>query len=175
MYLMAESPTRQQILTARIVIVLLFALALAGVLVHGFIPDVERAWRNIAARPGGPMTFRFVLQPTMAAIAAGRDGIKDARTGRWPYLWILVHDPAQRMSRLNEGLISTVRIILLGLVMDTVYQVAILKTFYPGEAAVVALVLAFLPYLILRGPINRAARRLFALRSTAVAKGKTGP
>lgn len=170
---MAESPTRRQILTARIVIVLLIVLAFVGVLIHGLVPDVERAWRNIAARPGGPMTFRFVLQPTMAAIAAWRDGIKDARTGRWPYLWTMVHDPGQRMSRLNEGLISTARIILLGLVMDAIYQVAILRTFYPGEAVIVALVLAFLPYLILRGPINRAARRLLALRSTAAAQGKT--
>jgi len=170
---MAESPTRRQILTARIVIALLVVLILAGALIHGVIPDVERVWRNMAARPGGPMTFRFVLQPTMAAIAALRDGIRDARTGRWPYLWTLVNDPARRMGRLNEGLISTARIILLGLVMDAIYQVAELNIFHPGEAVVVALVLAFLPYLILRGPIARAARWFFALRSTAADRGKT--
>lgn len=174
MRLMAESPTRGQILTARIVIVLFFVLALAGILFHGFIPDVERVWRNMAARPGGPITFRFVLQPTMAAIAALRDGIRDARTGRWPYLWTLVNDPARRMSRLNEGVISTARIMLLSLVMDAIYQVTVLRTFYPFEAVIVAVLLAFLPYLILRGPIARAARRLFALRSTAIG-GNTGP
>lgn len=171
MRLMAESPTRRQILTARIVI----ALALVGVLVHGFIPDVEGAWRNIASRPDGPMTFRFVLQPTMAAIAAWRDGIKDAGAGRWPYLWTMVQDPAQRITRLNEGLIATARIIVLALVMDAIYPVAIFRAFYPAEAVIVALVLAFLPCLIVRGPINRAARRLFALRQTAAAQGKTGP
>ena len=114
---MAESPTRRQILTARIVIVLLIMPALVGVLVHGFIADVERAWRNIATRPGGPMTFRFVLQPTMAAIAALCDVIKDARTGCWPYLWTVVHDPAQGMSQSDDGLLSTARIVLLGLVV----------------------------------------------------------
>jgi hypothetical protein len=31
------------------------------------------------------MTFRFMLQPAMAAIAAFRDGIGDARLGRLPY------------------------------------------------------------------------------------------
>ncbi len=172
---MAESPTRRQILTARIVIVLLILPARVCVLVHGLIPDVERAWRNIAAQPGGPMTFRFVRQPTMAAIAALRDGIKDARTGRWPYLWTVVHDPAQGMSRLDEGLLSTARIIPFGLVGDATYHVAILRTFYPGEKVIVALVLAFLPYLILRDPINRAARRPLALSSTAAVQGKTGP
>ena len=32
------------------------------------------------------MTFRFVLQPAMAAVAALRDGVNDARLGRAPYL-----------------------------------------------------------------------------------------
>ena len=32
------------------------------------------------------MSFRFILQPLMAAIAAFHDGAKDARLGREPYL-----------------------------------------------------------------------------------------
>ena len=32
------------------------------------------------------------------------------------------------------------------------------KTFYPGEAAIVAVLLAFIPYLLLRGPFARLAR-----------------
>ena len=42
--------------------------------------------------------------------------------------------------------------------MDVIYQLVVLKTFYPGEAVIVAIVLAFVPYLILRGPIARIAR-----------------
>ena len=60
------------------------------------------------------MTFRFILQPVMAAIAALLDGIKDARTGWSPYLWTLLTNSAGRGVRLHEGLISTARIILLG-------------------------------------------------------------
>ena len=37
------------------------------------------------------MTFRFILQPAMAFIAALRDGVMDARPGRRPYLWALIH------------------------------------------------------------------------------------
>jgi hypothetical protein len=44
--------------------------------------------------------------------------------------------------------------------MDVIYQAIALKTFYPGEAVIVALTLAFLPYLLLRGPVARIARRL---------------
>lgn len=104
------------------------------------------------------MTFRFILQPAMAVLVALRDGVKDARTGRSPYLRTILTSPADRGNLLGEGLISTARIILLGLGMDAIYQVTVLGTFYPGEAAVVGLVLGFLPYLILRGPIARIAR-----------------
>ena len=36
------------------------------------------------------MTFRFILQPAMAIIAALRDGVHDARLGRTPYVWALM-------------------------------------------------------------------------------------
>ena len=105
------------------------------------------------------MTFRFVLQPAMAALAALHDGIRDARLGRSPYFWTIVRDPQRRARRLREGLVSTARIILLGLGMDAIYQYKVLDTFYPAEAVIIALTLAVVPYLVLRGPIARVARR----------------
>jgi hypothetical protein len=33
----------------------------------------------------------------------------------------------------------------------------VLKTFYPGEAVIIAILLTFVPYLLLRGPIARVA------------------
>jgi hypothetical protein len=104
------------------------------------------------------MAFRFILQPVMAAIAALRDGIEDAKSRRSAYFWTLLTNPLERAGRLGEGLISTARVILLGLIMDVIYQFIVLKTFYPGEAAIVAIALAFSPYLLLRGPISRFAR-----------------
>jgi hypothetical protein len=62
------------------------------------------------------------------------------------------------MPRLREALNATARIILLGLVMDVIYQVLVLKTFYPDEAAVTALMLAFLPYAIIREVFLRVVR-----------------
>jgi hypothetical protein len=97
--------------------------------------------------------------------------VKDARTRRSPYFWTLVTNEAKREERLWEGLISTARIILLGLAMDTIYQFVVLKTFYPVEAVIVALALAFLPYVILRGPIARAA--LWWISHAAADKGRT--
>jgi hypothetical protein len=61
-----------------------------------------------------------------------------------------------------EGIVSTARILILGVVMDVVYQLAFLGQFFPGEAAVIAVLLAFVPYALLRGPIGRIARHWIA-------------
>jgi hypothetical protein len=82
----------------------------------------------------------------------------DARTGRSPYFWTVLRKPQERFARLREGLNATARIILLGLAMDVIYQVLVLKTFYPKEALLIALLLAFVPYLIIRGLVLRVAR-----------------
>jgi hypothetical protein len=109
-------------------------------------------------RPDHLMRFRFLLQPTMAAIAAVHDGVEDARLGRSPYIWTLLNSPSERVGRLAEGVISTARVLLFALCMDTVYQLIVLKTFYPAEASAVAIGLGFIPYLLLRGPIRRFVR-----------------
>ena len=156
---MEQAPSKTQILLARLVIVLLIAFTAAGVVWYGLSDEVRhRVWEQLIERPGGPMTFRFILQPCMAAIAALRDGVRDARSRRSPYFWALLTNPFQDRQRLYQGLISTARVILLGLCMDAIYQWIVLKTFYPVEAVIVAIGLAFFPYLLLRGPIARIAR-----------------
>jgi hypothetical protein len=146
---------------AWLVVVLTAVLVVLGFAWYGFSFEVhQRIWRDIAERPGGPMSFRFLLQPTMAFIAALHDGIQDARTHRTPYLRAILREPAQRNDRLCEGLFATARIILLGLGMDAIYQWRVLGTFYPGEALVITFLLAVVPYLLLRGPVSLIARRL---------------
>ena len=53
---------------------------------------------------------------------------------------------------------STARILILGVAMDVVCQVVFLGEFFPAEAAVIAVLLAFVPYALLRGPMGRVAR-----------------
>jgi hypothetical protein len=72
---------------------------------------------------------------------------------------------------LSEALRATARIILLALGMDAIYQTVVLETFYPGEMVVVALLLALLPYMLLRGPISRIARRWLAASNSSKAAG----
>jgi len=43
--------------------------------------------------------------------------------------------------------------------MDLAYQAIVLKHFYPNEAILVAILLAFVPYMLLRGPLSRIKAR----------------
>jgi hypothetical protein len=158
---MTATASKTQVLLARMVVVLAVAFSIFAVGWNGLSAEVwQRVWQDLFERPHEPMTFRFVLQPAMATIAALKDGIKDARNRRAPYLWAVLTNPRERGGRLWEGLISTARIILLGLCMDAIYQFIVLQRFYPGEALIIAILLAFVPYLLLRGPIARIARWL---------------
>jgi hypothetical protein len=46
--------------------------------------------------------------------------------------------------------------------MDVIYQWIVQRWIYPGETLIVAMALAVIPYLLLRGPVNRLARRCFS-------------
>ena len=156
---MSDAAPQELGVLAKLVILLAIVLIVAGVLWHGITGDAfRRFWHDLIERPDAPMRFRFVLQPLMAAIAAIHDGREDARVGRSPYIATVLRNPQERVGRLREGLNATARIILLGLVMDVIYQLLVLKTFYPNEALVIALLIAFLPYLIIRGLVLRIAR-----------------
>jgi hypothetical protein len=158
---LTDAPSKTQILQAQIASLLVVGLLALGVAWYGISDEsLGRLWTDILDRPGGPMTFRFILQPAMAIIAALRDGFHDARLGRRPYIWALIHGvrgSGGRSGRLWEGIVSTARILILGVIMDIIYQWKVLDTFYPGQSAVIAILLAFIPYLLLRGPFERIA------------------
>ena len=113
---------------------------------------------NLIGRLHGPFSFRFVLQPVAAALYAVHDGLADAREGRPAYFWSILTGPQGRYALLREGWHRVTRVIVLGVVMDVLYQLIVFKAIYPGELIVVVLTLACAPYLLMRGPINRIAR-----------------
>ena len=140
---MTDAEPQRLSLLAKLIIALILALIVAGIVWHGVsIPTFRRIWHQLIDRADAPMRFRFILQPLMAAFIAIRHGLNDARTGRSPYIWTIMGNPRERAQRLNEGLNATARIIFLGLVMDTIYQILVLKRLYPAEAVIVALLFA---------------------------------
>ena len=115
----------------------------------------ERVITQLFGRLGGPMHFRFYMQPLMAAILATIDGVKDGRAGRPAYLWEVLSTATDRKQLLREGWKRVSRVFLLAVVLDVIYQLIEFHWIYPGETLIVAVVLAIIPYFLLRGPINR--------------------
>jgi hypothetical protein len=147
----------QRIDMPRVILCVVLVMIVAGFALHGLRPAAF--WENVLARPRQSLGLRFILQPTMATILALRDGIRDARTGRPLNLWAMISDPAVRSARLREGIEAIGKIFLIAIAIDIGYQLIELNAFYPGEALLVAALLAFIPYLIVRGPAARLARR----------------
>jgi hypothetical protein len=133
---MTDAKPQKLSLLAKLVVASILVLIVAGVVWHGVtIATFKRIWYQLIERADAPMRFRFILQPLMAAFLAIRHGLNDARTGRSPYFWTMLGNPRERAQRWDEGLNATARIILLGLVMDAIYQVIVLRRFYPAEGS----------------------------------------
>lgn len=122
-------------------------------------PMWTRVGSHLLARVSGPMKFRLVLQPVMACFFAVRHGLADAKAGKRPYFWSILSNFSHCGPMLRSGWKDVGRVFLLALAMDVVYQLIVLHFVYPGEAIIVAVVLAIAPYLILRGLVTRVARR----------------
>ena len=117
----------------------------------------SRVVEDLVGRVSGPMKFRLILQPVMAAIFAIRSGLKDAKENKPPYFWAMFTNPESRGDMMRDGWKSVSRVFILGIIMDSIYQFIVFRWFYPVEALLVALILAFIPYLLIRGPVNRIA------------------
>jgi hypothetical protein len=114
---------------------------------------------ELLGRIEGPFAFRLVLQPIVAAALAIRAGIKDARTGRSPHMWSIIHEPERRRQLLRETWREIKKVFIVAVLIDVVYEFVVFRWVYPLQPFIVAAVLAVLPYLLLRGLVNRLARR----------------
>lgn len=123
---------------------------------------VVRIWTELVARLTGPFAFRFVLQPAMGLAFAIRDGVHDAKLGRPPYFWSILHNPEGRAQLVQEGFSKIKRVVFLGIGMEIAYQVIVLHAFRPLEMLIMVVGLAVLPYLLLRGAVTRIAKHWVA-------------
>jgi len=118
----------------------------------------QRIVENLYGRLDGPLHFRFILQPMMAVIFAIIDGVKDAKIGKPAYFWAVIFNPGHRKELLKDGWKSVGKIFILAVILDIAYQLKIRHGIYPGEVLIVAFILAIVPYVLLRGPVNRIVR-----------------
>ncbi len=119
---------------------------------------LDRFLGSFFPRLDGPLHFRFILQPTTATILAVIDGIRDAKAGRSAYFWAMVKNPEQRRELIKTGWKRIGTTFIVAVILDVIYQVKIYHRVYPGETLIVATLLAIVPYILVRGPINRLIR-----------------
>lgn len=125
--------------------------AIADLLSHG----VEQ----LLGRAGGPLHLRLLLQPAMATILAVRAGLRDARHGRKAFLWAAQSRAQPAAHLLQSGWKDIGRLLLLAVVLDLVYQLVEFGTIHPVQTAIVAVAVALVPYLLLRGLVTLIAQR----------------
>jgi hypothetical protein len=126
---------------------------------------IGRGWENFLARPEGNLNFRFILQPSIAALIALRAGIKDAREHRPAYLWAVFTNPAHRSQLVHGGWKDMRTPFLIAVTLDAIYQTITHQAIYLLELLFTATLLALIPYVVLRGPVNRIAQ-LFIIGRT---------
>ncbi len=124
----------------------------------GFYLFSEAFFEDIPKRLAGPGRFRFILQPLMAIILGILGGRADARVGRPPYLYGIIFDAAQRRELIRSAFLTISNLLLMGILMDSVFQWVILGASYPGAALVVGPVLIVFPFTVSRALTNRLTR-----------------
>ena len=115
---------------------------------RAFIEDIPK-------RLAGPGRFRFLLQPLVATALGIRSGLADARAGRPPYLYGVLFHRGLRRELMRSAFAMVINLLLMGILMDCVFQFIILGTSYPGAALVVGPVLIVGPYTLARALANR--------------------
>lgn len=126
----------------------------------------SRVWENLGGRLTGPMNLRLIIQPTVAMILAIRAGLRDAHQNRPAFLWAVLWNPAHRRELLRQGWKDVGKVFVLAAILDVVYQLIVHRAVYSLELLITAVTLAIVPYVLVRGPISRIAKMVFATRST---------
>lgn len=126
---------------------------------------LSRGGEQLLGRTIGPLQFRFVVMPTVVTLLAIRAGLRDARTGEPAFLWGVISDPSRRRQRMLAAWKDIIRIFIVAMVLDGVYQVFVLRAFYVVQALIVAVACAIAPYVLFRGPTARLARALAGKRT----------
>ena len=126
-------------------------------------------FEDLPKRLAGPGRLRFLFQPLMAILLGIRSGREDARLGRPPFLRGLILHKAHRADLLKSSFETISILLLMGILLDSLFQWVLLGISYPGAALVVGPVLITLPYVL-----ARSVARVVAGKGTSGPRGEGG-
>ncbi len=124
------------------------------------LDTISRSVEQLLGRASGPLHFRLFIMPIVVTILAIRAHLKDVREGNPIYLGAFFTSPTERRRLLRSGLKDFGRVFIIACVLDTTYQILVLKAFYPVQMLIVAVVCAVVPYFLIRGPVTRLVHAL---------------
>ena len=111
--------------------------------------------QRISERITGPFHFRLIMQPLVAVIVGIKDGSKDAKGGNPPYIFEIFTNSKGRLTILRNGFNSIFTPLLVGIVLDAIFQLIIFNKLRIIGAFLVGIILIGLPYSFSRGITNR--------------------
>lgn len=120
---------------------------------------LARIWDDLLARAWGPMWFRLILQPLVAISFGVRAGLRNARSSRGPAGQPRVLGPAHRRDMLQQGRRDLGNVVFVGILLDVIVQLIVLRAVYPGETLLVVTLVVIVPYQIIRTVVARLARK----------------
>jgi hypothetical protein len=117
-----------------------------------------RGLENLVGRLGGPMSFRFLIQPAVAILFAIRAGVRDARENKPTFLGCALSNPGSWRARMRQSWKDVGAVFIVALVLDAIYQVVEHSGIFALELLITATVLALVPYMVFRDLVARVAR-----------------
>jgi hypothetical protein len=125
------------------------------------IQELSRAVEQLLGRAGGPLHFRLFVMPLVVTFLAIRAHLRDVKEGRSTALWAFIRDRAERRRLFRSGLKDFGKVFIVACVLDTTYQLLVLKTYFPVQMLIVAVACAIVPYFLIRGPVMRITYALY--------------
>jgi hypothetical protein len=132
-------------------------------------------YEHLVGRVGGPLNFRLLIMPLVVTFFAVRAAMRDARAGQPPFFQSIRTNPVERSRLVRSGLKDIGKIIIVAVVLDTIYQLTVLKAFYLGELLLVVMWSAILPYLVVRSAASPLMRRIYREHPQATRQTATDP
>lgn len=123
---------------------------------------LNRAIEQLLGRASGPLHLRLVIQPIVATILAVRAGLRDSREGKPAFFWTILTSPEERQILLRSGWKDIGKLCIVAAVLDTLYQLIVFREFLVVQTLIVVVVVAVIPYTLLRGAVTRLASGLFS-------------
>lgn len=116
---------------------------------------LSRGIEQLLGRASGPLHFRLVIMPIVVTVLAIRAHLRDVREGQPVYLGAFIRSPTERRRLLRSGLKDFGKVFIVACVLDTTYQILVLRAFHPVQMLIVAVACAIVPYFLIRGPVTR--------------------